>query len=474
MSDLHAAMIGFDITPRFHPSCGAWGTMPSMTDLDMPLLSRCLALDHGGRRLVWFGSDLVGDPPRETDDIRDEIAQALGLDRGQVFWSTSQTHSSGAIPGSRLSGSCVADLSRQDPAFAAAERKRLMTACIDAAKEALRRLQPATLWAGRGFCNTMSYNTRFPMPTGGVKFSRHHAEGLQSGKFFDPTVGLLRFQDAAGKTIGVIFNFCAHPATMINDKFISPDYVGTARNVIEAAVQNAPAMFLQGFCGDVNCYHMFGTPDQARRSGQKLGAAAVEALKTLVPVRDTPFNFASRTIDLPCQPMPGRPEIEHELAVREQFFIDLKDDPFLTWCGGINLPEHFPAKDRARTIEIQVEYLRKALHMLDTGEAPRPALPITLTAVRLGDAAAILSPGENFTLTGARIRERSPFAHTLIVGDTNGLFGYIGTDDEIDRKGYETDSFWKMLIHDGFRTPLAKAAASRVTAAALDLLRDVS
>jgi len=83
---LKAGIVGFDITPRFHPTCGAWGSTPSMPELDLPLLSRCVALDEGGRRLLWFGSDLIGDTVKGTDTIRDEIADTLGLRREQVIF----------------------------------------------------------------------------------------------------------------------------------------------------------------------------------------------------------------------------------------------------------------------------------------------------------------------------------------------------------------------------------------------------
>ena len=76
-----AANYGFDITPRFHPQHGAWGTTPSMTEIDLPLLSRCIALEHNGTRLLWFGSDLVGDTVPDTDALRDEVAGELGLSK---------------------------------------------------------------------------------------------------------------------------------------------------------------------------------------------------------------------------------------------------------------------------------------------------------------------------------------------------------------------------------------------------------
>ena len=474
MNSLRVGIVGFDITPSFHPTCGAWGSTPTMTELDLPLLARCIALDQGGRRLLWFGSDLVGETVKGTDTYRDEVAGALGLRREQVIWSTSQTHSSGAVPGSFLTGSGICDLSKQDQAFMAAERKRFMASYIEAGRRAFAELQPARVWSGRGFCDSMSYNTRFPMPTGGVKFSRHHSEGLQSGKFFDPTIGLVRFERPDGKPLGAIFNFCCHPATMINERMISPDWVGTARAHIEEAIGGAPAMFLQGFLGDVNCYHLFGTPAQAKRTGARLGRAAVEALPNLVPVRCEPLLSEFKTIELQCQPMPTRAEFERRLAARQAFIDGLADDPAAAWFDGINYPEPYNPAQKIMAVQAQMEHMHEGLRMLAAGETPRATLPLTLGAIRIGDVGAMLSPGENFTQTGRNVRLRSPFAHTLVCGDSNGLFGYLGTDEEIDRAGYETYSFWMSLMFDGFRLAPAKGTAGRIVQTGVELLQNLA
>ena len=81
MDKLHAAMVGIDITPDFHPEYGAWGTPPQITQIDMPLLSRCLAMRCNDRSIIWFGSDLCGNSVVETDQFRQEVAEALSLER---------------------------------------------------------------------------------------------------------------------------------------------------------------------------------------------------------------------------------------------------------------------------------------------------------------------------------------------------------------------------------------------------------
>ena len=138
--------------------------------------------------------------------------------------------------------------------------------------------------------------------------------------------------------------------------------------------------------------------------------------------------------------------------------------------AGINLPEQLPAEKNIAFVQLQLDYLEAIGRLLADGQQLASSLPITLGAIRIGDVGAALSPGENFTSTGQKVRMRSPFLHTLVCGDTNGLFGYLGTDDEIDRGGYETDSFWKMLIFGDARLAPAKGSADLVINTLVELL----
>ena len=63
------------------------------------------------------------------------------------------------------------------------------------------------------------------------------------------------------------------------------------------------------------------------------------------------------------------------------------------------------------------------------------------------------------------------FVYTLICGDTNGLFGYLGDDAEIDRGGYGTYPFWLMFYSAGFRLPPARGSADRVIDTSVRLLQ---
>lgn len=476
MSTLRAAMTGFDATPRIHPQFGAWGTTPSMTEIDLPLLSRCLALEGDGRLLLWFSHDLIGLGCPATLQLREHVAAALELRVDQVVWSTSQTHASGSYAGFSEEGGGSSLLKRGvfDAEFCAAEHQRFLAGCVDAGQRAVDTLQPVRVAAGVAHCDNISYNSRLPLATGGVKFSRDYAEGLQSGRFFDKTVSLVRFEQEDGRPLGTIFSIACHPATILDNTMVSPDYVGTARARIEESSDGAPAMFIQGFCGDVHNYYMFCGPAQARLLGNRLADAVRIGLNHLVPIRTMPLRCEWRTIELQCRSMYTKQELEHAIAIRRAFQREVDEYPHACWVGGQNVPEFYNADQKKRFAEVIMRYCEEGLRILAAGESVRNTLALTVGAVRIGDLYVVLSPGENFTETARYIREHAPHSHTMICGDTNGLFGYIGTDEEIDRGGSETDTYWKMTHRDGFRLAPAKGSAQRLAGACLGLLEKLA
>ena len=138
------------------------------------------------------------------------------------------------------------------------------------------------------------------------------------------------------------------------------------------------------------------------------------------------------------------------------------------------MPEFFDADHKKRFVEVNIGYCEEGLRILADGESPRQTLTLTVGGLRIGDISIVLSPGENFTETSRCIREQSPHPFTVICGDTNGLFGYIGTDEEIDRGGFETDTYWKMLHRNGFRLAPTHGAAQSVVHACVGLLEMLS
>ena len=249
-----------------------------------------------------------------------------------------------------------------------------------------------------------------------------------------------------------------------------------ARQKIEATIDGAPAMYVQGFCGDVHPRHMFGSRELADMLGERLGAAAAEALATLFEARAEPFDYAWQNVDIESQPMPSREQCERELAERRNYIEHVThEDETDPWCCGFNAPDPWrfslipessgvvsSADFYTKVAEISIDYFEQVIAMHDRGEQARRVLQLPIGAVRMGDVGAALSAGENFTITGKHVRDHSPFVHTLICGDTGGLFGDIGNDREIERGGFETKIFWTCPAFEGVRIAPATGSGQRV------------
>jgi hypothetical protein len=89
--------------------------------------------------------------------------------------------------------------------------------------------------------------------------------------------------------------------------------------------------------------------------------------------------------------------------------------------------------------------------------------PLLVHGVRLGPVALVGVPVELFCEIGMSIRDRSPFAITLVSGYWNGYRNYLPTDAERGRGGYEVDI---SPFRPGAET-LVTSAAARVLEALL-------
>jgi len=127
----------------------------------------------------------------------------------------------------------------------------------------------------------------------------------------DPSVGVIRIDDAQGNPRALIMNFACHPDALVDIKSaISADYVGYATKYTEEAFNNkVNCLFIQGGAG--NQCALFKTPtdgsepenyfDMVGRMGKLLGIEAVALAKELFPNPNdaTSIKLMTDSIDLP-------------------------------------------------------------------------------------------------------------------------------------------------------------------------------
>jgi hypothetical protein len=183
----------------------------------------------------------------------------------------------------------------------------------------------------------------------------------------------------------------------------SADYVGTACRVVEDQLKTK-CLFLQGACGDINPY-MDKTPldqggvEETRKMGQGLGellAKTTTGTKTLTPAHPS-LKFEQRQVAIRTRWDLDNPEVRETLT-----------------------------KAYGKRFE---NYLSKSIQ--------RNKLPCLLTTVLIDDDLALVGmPGEMFVEFQRALKKGSPVANTLLVGYTNGYYGYFPTLRDAAAGGY--------------------------------------
>eukprot|EP00040_Diaphanoeca_grandis_P031903 m.192009 g.192009 ORF g.192009 m.192009 type:complete len:923 (+) comp32451_c0_seq1:215-2983(+) len=225
-----------------------------------------------------------------------------------------------------------------------------------------------------------------------------------------------------------LFQFACHPTCVGPLSLQSADYVGAARRVVETKTA-APAIFLQGACGDVNPIQHKSGYEGAKNVGESLGNAIVAALEhatesSTYPHESIPTEIRCfvKKVQLPLEALPSREEALDFLKQQTEWLAEVKAS------GGNDRQQRTPACCFA--------HAKETIELIDAGQEEN-TIDFDMSFVRLGPIAIVTFPGEIFSEYELNIEAFSPFQSTLVVGYCNGCIGYVPTAAEFSEGGYE-------------------------------------
>ena len=283
----------------------------------------------------------------------------------------------------------------------------------------------------------------------------------------------MRLDGDDDRPLATIVHYACHPIILGPDNtFVTPEYPGIVKRVVEAAV-GGHCLFVQGACGDIGPSELF-VDDLAtyRRLGAMIGHEAAgtafragwrahrqrvrdgEASAWIASFEYEPdaepdgtVRAAQETLPLPLRDDLGDPDVWRADAER------CEDEAYAARAAGAPGGE-------VRELTVRTKFARMRA---ERGEALRglDSYALLVHAMRLGPVALLGVPVELFCEIGISIRDRSPFATTLVSGYWNGYRNYLPTDDERPRGGYEIDISPFRAGADG----LLRASAGRVLGA---------
>lgn len=398
---------------RTHPSEGAVH----------PLWAKALALqDARGGRVVIVTADVIGLPRSITDLVAARAQKQYGLDRSQIVFNSSHTHTGPMLRGVL---NTMFDLSEEDQRRIADFSRSLSGKLFDLIGAALGNLQPATVSYTAGSV-PFAVNRREPTPTG-IKI------GVNPAGPVDHEVPVLRIAGADGKLRAVVFGYACHNTTLTGKSYqLSGDYAGMAQIALETENPGATALFLMLCGGDQNPQPR-GTLEDAERHGKSLAAEVERVLAAPLTAVKGPVRTAFETT-----------ELAFALHTRETFEQELN------------------SSNRAR--------VRRAKAMLAAYDARHPVRSVVypVQAIRFGKNLTLLALGGE-VVVDYDLRAKQEFGGNLIVaGYSNDVMSYIPSQRVLREGGYEANDSMAFYGQPG---PFAEDVEERVFGAIHDVMR---
>jgi hypothetical protein len=393
------------------PPVGGWmsgfaARISPTTGVHDPIMARAVLLDDGKTKLAIVVCDLIGFTPATVADMRHRIGKKSAIPPTNVLISCTHTHSGPAsMPLRGVMGHI-------DAAWLAEAQHKI----VDLVVSLPAALKPAQFAVASTMVKDIGYNRQDG--TRGVDeeliaLSIGAAEGAENDE-----------------VIATLVNYGTHPVVLgPSNLLFSADFPGEVTGVLERK-RGGIALYLQGTSGDVDPVvhrdHGWGTGtfEDAREIGERMAAAALDALQAAPMSSDVALSVTSKMLEVPLDE-PPTPQALQQLV--EDFEADRRR-----------------AVEAANRMQEQV-----ALAMLDwahelecalaDGTLQR-ALPSELFVAGINDVRVVGVPFEPYSDIGLATKRSLQPLKVLFAGYANGLYGYCPTAWAKDQGGYGPDT----------------------------------
>jgi hypothetical protein len=440
---LRAGAATVDITPAGAVLMDGYGGRrePSLGVHD-PLFARILVLEHDGTQAAIVSCDLLGMHAAITDEVRRLAEKRAGVLGDALLVCATHDH---AAPAGLRGGM----FSQLDEALAGTLVQRI----IGALEEAVGSLRPAVMKMGRATIETVSQNRRDPEAP------------------IDPVLRVLLVDGEDGPIASVI-NFACHATVLSGENLIlSAEFPGVACRLVSEQT-GAPALYLQGACGNVNPVWIRQDFESVERAGQIIGGAALRVVAELRALGGGQRGHNIRWDEFTEKAVPGRTVEPRLLAARREMNVPLRkfaaDEDYASRIEELSAKAEALAEGTEERRAVMAQLIRYQNERWAATWAQRqPEVTAQLTevqAVSLGEGLGVLAlPGEFFVETAEVIRSRSDAEDLLVACYANDYIGYVIPPAAYEEGGYEAGIT--------FCTPEAEGI---IVDASLELLRQVT
>lgn len=231
--------------------------------IETPLWSRALALESGGRTVVFAGVDALLIPEELGASIRRAFAENTGLPEESLFLFATHTHSAPNLWDNRAAALLSGGACRDEYV------SMLKDAVLSAAAGALESMEPAEFASGR-------------------EWAPEYVRNRVRGEPVDAWLEWFAVRKLSGDEVCVLVNYSAHATVLgASNMLISGDYPGCFSEALESCEEVSLALFQAGALGGAGPRAPGGGSgaERARAMGEALALIMDSALSGEIGMR---------------------------------------------------------------------------------------------------------------------------------------------------------------------------------------------
>ena len=404
---LKAGFARLDMTPPLGSPIAGYFHIREMQGILDPLQLNCLALTVGEEKLVIITADLMAIGIARCREIAAAVEARTGVPASAVIVQALHQHTAPYITE-------VKDpINISDGAY----HDTFMAKAADVAVLALADAEEATLSVAEGDIPApVSFVRRYWMKSGIVETNPGFSRAEEIDRPCDEpdnTVHLLRFKREKGDI--ALVNFACHP-DVIGGHFVSADWPGFVRRIMEAELPGTSCIFCNGFQGDSNHFHF---TSGVRKSGyghsEYMGTMVA---KGALALWDKTAPMEVNSVGAKVEAVYTRTRLDgiEDYEKCKAWYDDME-------AGKFDYDPHITEKAaNRRVIRLRNDPIFR---------------PVVVSAAHIGDVLLAGLSGEPFTYYIRAVKALNPDKMLLTLCIAGGYSGYFPTAKAFDEGGYE-------------------------------------
>ncbi len=437
--EFQAGVAVVDITPDKGYRMSGYFNERLNTGVKDPLQAKALVMQQGDTQAAIVVCDLIGMTADVSTRARRVVSGMTGIPAENIAITATHSHTGPLYFGGlrEYFHERAVKQHGRDPHEESPYDQTLVEKLVEVIAAAQQAAAPVRIDAGVAEETRLSFNRRFHMKDGSVRFNpgQQNPDIVRVAGPIDPEVGILRFR-AGEKDLASLVAFAMHLDTTGGTEY-SADYpYFFERELRKTLGPEFVSIFGAGTCGDIN--HI-DVRIKGRRSTEEMGTmlakTVADSLPKLTPVEKPSLAVRRAIVEAPLQ----KYSAEQVASARERMAkIGTRELSFL---------------EQVETAKIYDLSLRKT-----------DSIPLEVQAFRLSPEVAIVTlPAEVFVELGLAIKRASPFETTLVIELANDDPAYIPTKKAFAEGSYET-----------VNSRVVPGSGERMVEAAVKLLKELA